>query len=160
MPHYIIDGFNLGFKIPHIASAIKKGNTDMAIKQICSFIKSKTKNNKVIAVFDGKKYSDTIPSMLNGISIRFSHKPETADDVIRSFVRQSTDVEQWCVVSSDNEILFSAQDLGAQYMKSDQFIRLTNKKGVTVHKKESEKHHPNEVDVDYWKQLFNDGIDE
>ncbi|KAA3614108.1 MAG: hypothetical protein D8M58_18105 [Calditrichaeota bacterium] len=158
--NYIIDGFNLGFKIDHIAQNIKKGQTDLAIKQIIRFVLSKIKSpGKKIIVFDGREQSGQSHQQMAGIKLIFSRKPQTADDIIRDFIRKTKNIENWFVVSSDNEIIFTAQDLGAKAIKSDQFLKQSAAAKKNKTHIQDKKSNPENVDVDYWKKLFEAGND-
>ncbi len=157
--NYIIDGFNLAFKISSIAPNIKKGQIDLAIKQLTHFVRSKIKNSKskVIIVFDGRDFAGHSKSKLAGINLIFSRKPQTADDIIRNFIRTTPNIENWCVVSSDNEIIFTAQDHGAKALKSSEFLKqsfATKKNENNISKNKS---NPDNVDIEYWRNLFETG---
>lgn len=160
--NYIIDGFNLAFKIGSIATELKNGNIDLAIRKISQFVKSRISGNKnrIILVLDG--HDDFRPEKSNqsGISIIFSKKPQTADDIIRDFIRTTKNIRQWCVISSDNEILFTAKDHGAQNMKSADFIRLTAKSKQDLPEAYSKKTDPKNIDMDYWRSVFGTNEDQ
>ncbi len=156
--NYIIDGFNLAFKIDSIAPLIRKGALDAAIRQTALYVSKKLTGNKgrIQLIFDGQSHNKTGLPAVYGIQIRFSRKPQLADDIIREFIRSTPAISEWTVVSSDNEIKFTAQDHGAKAMTSEQFIRYTPRK--PRHKK-NEKPGVENIDVDYWKNLFNTGPD-
>ena len=151
--NYIIDGFNLAFKIKHIVPNLKLGKIDLAIDQLIQYLKSKlTKSgSKIIVVLDGQKYSSQSYPGRAGIKIIFSKKPQTADDIIREFIRSSANISKWCVISSDNEILYTAKDHGAQTMKSGDFLQ---KSRIDV-QPDSQKNDPQNIDIEYWRGLFN-----
>jgi len=157
--NYIIDGFNLAFKIVGIAPTLRNGQTDLAIKQLTQFVKSKLKSNKgkIIIVFDGRDlHRQTIPS-IPGIKLLFSQKPQTADDIIRDFIRKTTNIENWFVVSSDNEIRFTAQDHGAKALKSTDFLKQTFAQKKIENQMSQKKTNPDNVDVEYWRKLSESG---
>lgn len=158
--NYIIDGFNLAFKIESIAKSIKNGDTNKAIKQLIYFVQSRlnSKGSKVIIVFDGQENHQSKKSSFNGASILFSTKPQTADDIIRDFIRKTSHIKKWTVISSDNEILFTAKDHGANTMKSVDFINMRKKNGNKNNSSiEKEKNNPENIDVEYWQEIFNSG---
>jgi predicted RNA-binding protein with PIN domain len=157
--NYIIDGFNLAFKITNIAPKLRKGQIDLAIKQLTQFVKSRIKNSKskIIIVFDGRDNHGQSVTQLAGIKLLFSRKPQTADDIIRDFIRKTQNIEKWYVVSSDNEIIFTAQDHGAKAMKSDDFLKQTFTAKKNKNPISHEKSNPENIDVEYWRKLFEAG---
>ena len=161
--NYIVDGYNLAFKIEQSSQKLKDGQTDLVIKQVVHFVKTGIKNqrSKIIIVFDGQASTRPSKSSYRGISLLFSKRPQTADDIIRNFIRKTKNIGKWTVVSSDNEILFTAQDHGAQTMKVTEFIQMRNKllPGQRKLSGNFNKQNPQNIDVEYWRQLFNSGND-
>jgi len=154
--NYIIDGFNLAFKIKPIANLIRQQSLDLAIKQTAQFVVKKIGANKgkVQLVFDGQSHNLSGAPAIHGVAIRFSKKPQLADDIIREFIRSTADISSWTVVSSDNEIKFTAEDHGATAMTSEQFINFVPR---TLRHRKLEKPDTSNIDIDYWKKLFNTG---
>ncbi len=152
--NYIIDGYNLGHKLPAAAGWLKKGETEKALPLILNYIRAVLPvTAKIIVVFDGK--TGIFPALQNpaGIRVKFSRKPQTADDIIREFIRYETNPKSWTVISSDNEIIYTAQDMGAHVLSAKQFaVRQNNKKAATEN---SEKYQPQNIDIEAWLKLFN-----
>lgn len=161
--NFIIDGYNLAFMIDKIAQSVKNGNTEKAINQVIHYVQQKfvAKHPKIIIVFDGQNYSDFEKNYNRNLTILFSKKPQTADDIIRNFIRKTEQIKNWVVVTSDNEIIYTAKDLGAGVMKSTDFIKMNvsglPKKSTAV---ENKKMNPGNVDIEYWRNIFNSGKDE
>lgn len=159
--NYIVDGYNLAFKIEQSSQNIKDGQTALVIKQVVHFVKSgiKDQRSKTIIVFDGKETNQPSKTSYFGVTLLFSKKPQTADDIIRNFIRNTKNIDKWTVVSSDNEILFTAQDLGAHTLKATDFIRMRNKllQGKQKLSGNFNKQNPQNIDVEYWRKLFNSG---
>ncbi len=159
----IIDGFNLAHKFPPIAQKIKSGEIDAALTLTLNQVKKilSPKVSRLIVVFDGTDNPHHYPSGHPNIKIMFSRKPETADDIIRNFIRNTDDVNEWTVVSSDNEILFTARDHGAKTAKSENFKRRIDRAGRPGRTAlNPEKYNPEDVDLDYWLPLFDEQDDE
>jgi len=162
--NYIIDGFNLAFVVKNITGTIKEGATEKAIRQLIHFVRSaiNIQNSKVIIVFDGA--DDNQPKKIKdgAITILFSKKPQTADDIIRNFIRKTANKDQWTVVTSDNEILFTARDHGMQIIQSATFKNMEKQKERDTSNSEMEKskHNPDNIDLDYWRDIFNAGQNE
>ena len=155
--NYIIDGYNLGFKINSIATHIKSGNLDLAIQKLTQFVRTciKDPKSKVLIVLDGQDSFN--PKSINkaGIKLVFSKKPQTADDIIRDFIRKTKQLKNWCIVSSDNEIIYTAKDHGARTMKSIEFTNL-KKKSKSLSEQYKKKTNPQNIDLDYWRSVFGD----
>jgi len=161
--NYIIDGFNLAFIIENISQTIKNGNTEKAISQLLHFVQTTLygRSTKIIIVFDGQNDNQPKKIKHSGIDILFSIKPQTADDLIRNFIRKTNNIQNWTVVSSDNEIIYTAKDHGAKTMKSLDFINLKKRNSVkNTFEKENDKKNPENIDVDYWREIFNSGKSE
>ncbi|MBD3224003.1 MAG: hypothetical protein GF313_04700 [Caldithrix sp.] len=156
--NYIIDGFNVGFKLSNAQRLLQNGDTDRAIPIILQHIDSAMPQGvkRIIVIFDGQGTSHQNHSIPKRIQVKFSKKPQTADDIIRKFIRSAKTPKEWTVVSSDNEILFTARDHGAETIGSDDFIRQNNDPGATKRSfnEHLEKYEPGNVDVDYWMNLF------
>ena len=156
--NYIIDGYNLGFKISSIAKWISAGETENAIQLIRNYVMSRLgqKADQIILVFDGKTGNPAGNPKHGKIKILFSKKPQTADDIIRQFIRSQKNTSQWIVVSSDSEIRFTAEDMGAKAMTSENLIAsLKQNRNKSQTKINNEKYQPENVDVNYWLDKFN-----
>ena len=162
MKTYLIDGYNLGHKIPGIPRLLHQQNFLMAIEHIVHFVQKCLNPNKhkVIIVFDGKKGVFSQNHFSTNVEIWFAKKPQTADDVIRQYVRKAQKPSSITVISSDREIIFSAKDLGAQVITSEAFCRSTNGNQKLVNSDLDEKPDVENIDVDYWLNEFNQRNDE
>ena len=123
---YIIDGWNLIHKIPHIK------HTPFPQKELIAIIKryhlTGSKNNRVTIVFDGKINMDVIRSEQE-YEVMFSDT-KSADEVIRSLVSSSRIKRQIVVVSDDRQIIDHAKSLSANILKTKDFL-VSKKKGKT-----------------------------
>ncbi len=159
--HYIIDGYNLGFKIPAVARLIKAGDTDIAVRKIIQKVQQLIKQtaSDALIIFDGRGHHSDLPQSFGNVRIAFSRKPRTADDEIRDFVRNRESLSNWIVVSSDNEIRFTAQDHGAVSLKAEAFLKQATK-SAGKHPSEQKKYNPRDIDVDYWMKQFRSNEDD
>ena len=161
--NYIIDGYNLGFKIPSIAKWISAGDTYSAVQLIKNYLLNSLiqKANQIVLVFDGKAGGNSGNSKQGKMRILFSKKPETADDIIRQFIRSHQNASHWIVVSSDSEIRYTAKDMGATALSSENLIASIKKaENKTQFNTNKEKYQPENVDVNYWLKKFNQSGDE
>ena len=153
---YLIDGYNLAHKIPEVARLLKKQDFDSAIDRLVRMVQSRLNvhRNRVIIVFDGKKGVFDFPHNTYSVEIRFSRKPQEADDVIRDILRRQSDTSNWTVISSDNEILRTARDLGARFIRSEAFYRASDtSRNHDATSETREKYNPEHVDLDYWLNI-------
>jgi predicted RNA-binding protein with PIN domain len=154
---YLIDGYNVGFKIPQVAKLIKSGKTDLAVDAIISRIQSLLikKSARALIVFDGIAQAPGLPRSHGNIRVEFSRKPRTADDEIRDFISRKNHLENWVVVSSDNEIRYTAQDHGARALRSEEFVKLLSSVNQSQASSENhQKYDPKNIDLDYWMEQF------
>ncbi len=151
--NYIIDGFNVAFKDAKTANLIRGGNTDAAISGTVALVRRILKNNKgkIVVVFDGKEGQQA--PRFPGLTVRFSKAPQKADDIIRAFVRKTKNINRWTVVSSDNEIRFSAQDHGAATLNAAEFLAM-KKTTIDPSAEEVKKYEARNIDTEYWLKLF------
>ena len=155
--NYIIDGYNLGFAIPAIAEQISRDDTDQAIRSLIRYIQGffPGRSGRVILVFDGVAESRGNNYNSGPIEVRFSKKPQTADDIIRGFVRKIKNARHWTVVSSDHEIRNTARDMGAAVQSSAEFLnRQGSAKKQRMSREISQKYNPGTVDMEYWLKVF------
>ena len=136
MLRYIIDGWNLIYKIPSVKNSLSPK------RDFILFIKHRrltgSKNNKVTIVFDGKIDTELISSEKE-FEITFSDE-RSADDIIRVKVTNSKNKRQLVVVSDDREVLDQAKIEGALTMKVKEFLNKPDKaKNKAPHFKSNDK---------------------
>ncbi len=120
--HIIIDGYNLIRQSPEL-SALDIEDLQLGREALVDMLVAykRLKPHKITVVFDGT----AAPSLYGnrdrtkGIGLRFSHGGESADDVIRRMARREK--ERALVVSSDREVMASAESAGAATMDSNAF---------------------------------------
>jgi predicted RNA-binding protein with PIN domain len=73
------------------------------------------RQDKIIVVFDGAQVdtNELATGSLSGVKVIFSHRGQTADEVIKSIVEQNTNPKDIIVVSSDRDVVGFARSLGA-----------------------------------------------
>ncbi|MEJ2544762.1 MAG: NYN domain-containing protein, partial [Calditrichaceae bacterium] len=150
-------GYNLGYKLSSVSKWIHSGDTDRAIQLIKNYVNQLLPlANQVILVFDGTSEGNQNKAKYGKLHVIFSQKPQTADDIIRQFIRSQKNASQWIVISSDSEIRFTAEDMGAKTLTSEKLIAsLKLKPHNSQPKANKEKYHPENIDVNYWLNKFN-----
>ncbi|MEE4113627.1 MAG: NYN domain-containing protein [Desulfobacteraceae bacterium] len=120
--HLIIDGYNLIRQSPELAGMDRQDlqlGRDALVDMLAAY--KKLKPHKITVVFDGAAEPSLYGSrdQIKGIAIRFSQGGESADDVIRRMVRREK--AKALVVSSDREVVTSAESAGATALGSAAF---------------------------------------
>ena len=119
---YIIDGFNLVYKVPSLKKSVNPR------KALINYIQDNgltgSRNNKVIVVFDGFKNLD---DTFYGCEVVFSGERK-ADDIIKNKVKNAHNKRQIVVVSDDREIIDSIKAEGAVSISVFGFIKKKHKK--------------------------------
>jgi predicted RNA-binding protein with PIN domain len=120
--HIIIDGYNLIRRSPELSDLDRKDlqlGRDALLDLLIAY--KKVKPHKITVVFDGP----AVPCLYGfrdrakGIAIHYSCGGETADDVIRKMVHREK--SKAVVVSSDREVMSTAESAGATVMDSAAF---------------------------------------
>ncbi|MCA1801243.1 MAG: NYN domain-containing protein [Rhodothermaceae bacterium] len=161
----LIDAHNVMHKIGAIASRLPENHSD-AYSHFVTIVSQICLHDGIGAtlVFDGPK-TDLNRSGGN-ITIQFSH-PHSADDRIRSTIRQKGARGKWIVITDDQEILDDCRFAGVATQRSSEFIRLMQA-DQGKHRTENLAHDPGEnpeakvnaAEVDEMLRLFNEGRDE
>ncbi len=161
--NYIIDAFNTGYKIPAVARLIRDGRIAAAIDLLIHNIRLHLpqRGTRIILVVDGRPEGHSVPTRKNGVEIRYSRSPLKADHLIQDFIRRESHPAGWTVVSADHEIQNTARDQGAAVMTPVQLLQTKTGRGKgTTEDSGTEKPPVANVDVAYWKKLFEAGDDE
>jgi predicted RNA-binding protein with PIN domain len=117
--HLIVDGYNV----------TKKGFGEVSLEQQRSRLVNALgglaaqTRAEVTAVFDGAERVVGLPPAPRGVRVLFSHKGETADDLIRRLVRAEPSGRPIVVISSDKEVADGVRRHGAYPLGSDALLR-------------------------------------
>lgn len=148
---YLIDGHNL---IPKFGLRLDSIDDEMELVAILQEF-ARLKRQQVEVYFDGAPIGSAGARSLGTVRAHFIRLGQTADSAIRARLnKMGKSAKNWTVVSSDHEVQSAARVNQAQFISSEEFVRLTrNAMRSTpgsggVDKKLSEK------EVDEWLQLF------
>jgi len=146
-PHYIIDGYNVIYRVEKFRSALSSG-LEQARSDLVSLIRSyrSGKKVKVTVVFDGDEigYVETSPHPVQWLQVIYSKFPEKADPVIKRLIQKAQNKRTIVLVSADNDLVQFGRQLNAQVLSPDEFYQRATK-------------HPNQDQVE---QKFDSGISE
>ncbi|MGW4947475.1 NYN domain-containing protein [Actinoplanes sp. NPDC004185] len=117
--HLIVDGYNV----------TKRGFAEMSLEQQrkrlvtgLGGIAAQT-GDEVTVVFDGAERVHGLPPAPRGVRVLFSHKGDTADELIRQLVRAEPAGRPLVVISSDREVADGVRRHGAYPMGADSLLR-------------------------------------
>jgi predicted RNA-binding protein with PIN domain len=119
MAHLVVDGYNV----------TKTGYGELSLEQqrnrlvqALAVVAAQT-GAEVTCVFDGAERVHGLPAPPRGVRVLFSHKGETADEVIRRLVRAEPDGRPVVVVSSDREVADGVRRHGAYPLSAHTLLR-------------------------------------
>jgi len=120
--HIIIDGYNL-IRQSAALSAMDEQDIMLGREALVDMLAAyrKIKPHRITVVFDGSRSPAFSPqrNSQKGISMCFSRRGESADDVIKRMAHRER--EKALVVSSDREVADSASSCGAATISARQF---------------------------------------
>jgi predicted RNA-binding protein with PIN domain len=120
--HIIIDGYNL-IRQSTTLSALDQQDIMLGREALLDKLAAyrQIKPHRITVVFDGRNgpLFSVQHNRKKGISMRFSRRGESADDVIKRMARRER--EKALIVSSDREVADSAASCGAATISARQF---------------------------------------
>jgi len=153
---YLIDAWNVCFKIPEIASLIPD-QLELARNKFNNMVRLyfSTKKATYKIIYDGQPgvFSD---NKKRDNTITFSHKPENADDLIIRFVMKHKNKRSITVITSDRQLSMRAKDFGTEVFSSESFITRLNKRNVQTDKSDKQNPQIGHDEINYWLNKFSD----
>lgn len=152
----IIDGWNVCWKIPGIASLIPK-NMEKARNEFNTIVKNHYYGKKVTLkiIYDGQPGMVNFQKKSQSLDVQFSKNPEKADHMILNLLRKQQNTKQWTVITSDRQLSDKITGLNANVISSEQFIDKLKRYENSYHRntmKENPRMDQNEIE--YWLKLF------
>ncbi|WP_213450718.1 NYN domain-containing protein [Rhizomonospora bruguierae] len=117
--HLVVDGYNVtkrGF--PEISLERQRSRLITGLGGIAAQTRA-----EVTVVFDGAERVPGLPPAPRGVRVLFSHKGETADELIRRLVRAEPPGRPVVVISSDREVADGVRRHGAYPLGADSLLR-------------------------------------
>jgi hypothetical protein len=158
---FLIDGFNLIYKFPELESLMYQHRLDEARAGLLEKLKEFVKLTgwTVRVVFDGKKQQslDLRSESVGSIDVYYS-LDNSADFLIKEFVKKDLNPRMTTVVTSDNGIIFYVNRFRVKLMKSEAFAELLVKtiEESRVEKLPEKEDNPvlSEEDLKFWENNF------
>lgn len=136
---YIIDGYNLMFKVLRAGDDLQKQRIAL-IRDLNA--KVQLLGIDALIVFDAQyKYGDAQRSHYNYLEIHFTAQGEIADDYILKYVKSAIEPGQITVVTSDKKLSWMSRRRGAKTETVDEFLGLLNRRYRNKLKQLSEPQH-------------------
>lgn len=134
--HYILDGYNLIHRIPHLS----RGNLEESRLKLIQWIERQapqgSRHNKVTIVFDGRADVFSWDRRESSVRVLFT-SGESADDRIKAIVNEDGHPKTIVVISDDREIQSAVRQVGAQVMAVDAFAQKKKPSGQSKSRQKS-----------------------
>lgn len=164
---FIIDGYNLIHKDKYLHSLLSSipNGAETARKELLLWISKRFCNKRVVIkiVFDGRYPGLSTQSSYSQVNAIYSIKPQTADDVIISYVRNHRKPTTIIVVTGDRKIIENTAEYGVTILSPEEFLNILRPSNSTkdVTKEESIKYsNINAEEVDAWAEYLDINAEE
>lgn len=148
---YLIDGHNL---IPKLGLRLDSMDDEMELIAILQEY-CRIERKQVEVYFDGAPIGSAGSRKLGTVRAHFIRLGQTADSAIRARLdNMGKSAKNWIVVSSDREVQSAARVNQAQFISSEEFVRLTRAAMQAAPKPGSADKKLSEKEVDDWLTIF------
>ena len=148
---YLIDGHNL---IPKAGLRLDSPDDEMELVAILQEF-ARLKRQQVEVYFDGAPVGQAGARRLGTVRAHFVRLGQTADSAIRArLVKMEKDARNWTVVSSDREVQSAARVARAQFINSEEFVRILREAMSSAPKSNTDDKKLSIQEVDEWLKIF------
>ena len=148
---YLIDGHNL---IPKFGLRLDSVDDEMELVTILQEF-ARLKRQQVEVYFDGAPVGSAGTRKLGTVRAHFIRLGQTADSAIRARLNHmGKAAKNWTVVSSDREVQSAARVTQAQFISSEEFVKLTRNAIQSTPKTGAAEKKLSDKEVDEWLKLF------
>ncbi len=150
---YLIDGHNL---IPKVGLRLDSPDDEMELVAILQEF-ARLKRQQVEVYFDGAPIGQSGTRSLGAVRAHFVRLGQTADNAIRTRLnKMDKNAKNHIVVSSDREVQSAARVVHAQFISSEDFVKLIKDAINSAPKASAENKKLSSAEVDEWLKLFRD----
>lgn len=150
---YLIDGHNL---IPKVGLRLDSIDDEMQLVRILQEF-ARLKRQQVEVYFDGAPIGQVGARSLGTVRAHFVQLGQTADSAIRTRLnKMGRDAKNWTVVSSDREVQSAARVNQAQFISSEEFVKMLRTASSSAPKAGTDGKKLSSTEVDEWLKLFRD----
>jgi predicted RNA-binding protein with PIN domain len=151
---YLIDGHNL---IPKVGLRLDSPDDELQLVGILQDF-ARIKRQQVEVYFDGAPIGQAGTRKLGTVRAHFIRLGQTADNAIRARLnRMGKDAKNWTVVSSDREVQSAARASHAQFISSEEFVKMAREARSSIPKSSADEKKLSETEVDEWLEIFRQG---
>lgn len=149
---YLIDGHNL---IPEMGLRLDLPDDEMELVAILQEF-SRITRREVEVYFDGAPVGHAGMRNLGVVKAHFVRLGQTADSAIRARLnKMGRSAKNWIVVSSDREVQSAARLVRAEFISSDEFVKLLRNSRSSVSNTVAEDKKLSSAEVQEWEEIFN-----
>lgn len=127
---YLIDGYNLLFRLLHKGKAVKEAREEMieSMSKKVNFI-----HLPITLVFDSGFQPGWASSKIDGdLEVLYTNEGETADEWLIRYVKNLGAEDQVTIVTSDNRLKVHLLRKGVKLLTSEEFMRFLNSRVRTI----------------------------
>jgi predicted RNA-binding protein with PIN domain len=151
---YLVDGHNL---IPKVGLRLDSPDDELELVAILQDF-ARLKRQQVEVYFDGAPIGQVGSHKLGTIRAHFVKQGQTADNAIRTRLKNmARDSKNWVVVSSDKEVQGAARAHHAQFISAEEFVKLLREARNSVPKSNKDDKKLSTAEVDEWLEIFRNG---
>jgi predicted RNA-binding protein with PIN domain len=148
---YLIDGHNL---IPKVGLRLDSPDDEMELVAILQEF-ARLKRQQVEVYFDGAPIGQAGARSLGAVRAHFVRLGQTADDAIRARLnKMGKAAKNWTVVSSDREVQSSARVVHAQFITSEEFVKMFKAGINSTSNVNTDNKKISSQEVEEWLKLF------
>lgn len=149
---YLIDGHNL---IPKAGLRLDSPDDEMELVAILQEFARLKRQQQVEVYFDGAPIGQAGTRKLGAVQAHFVRLGQTADYAMRTRLnKMGGSAKNWIVVSSDREVQSAARVAHAQFITSEEFVKLLRKAMNSAPKANLDDKKISPQEVDEWLRLF------
>ncbi|MBI5353904.1 MAG: NYN domain-containing protein [Chloroflexi bacterium] len=148
---YLIDGHNL---IPKAGLRLDSPDDEMELVAILQEF-ARLKRQQVEVYFDGAPAGQAGTRKLGTVRAHFVRLGQSADSAIRArLVKMGKDAKNWTVVSSDREVQSAARVAHAEFITSEEFVKMLREAITSAPRSNSDNKKLSAKEVDEWLKIF------
>jgi predicted RNA-binding protein with PIN domain len=146
----VIDGYNLLFRDVDPGAAPLRDLREEFVRRVDA---ARVPGQEVTVVFDGKPGPRSSSTPAEGLSVRYTRSPRTADDLIVSLVGTSARGET-TVLTHDRELARRVREAGGRVGDPAEFFRPPRRRPATRGRTAGKPPPPKDAELDEWERLF------
>ena len=148
---YLVDGHNL---IPKVGLHLNSPDDEMELVAILKEF-ARLKRQQVEVYFDGAPIGQAGTRKLGTVQAHFVRLGQSADNAIRLRLKKmEKEAKNWTVVSSDREVQSAARFFHAQFISSEEFVKMIRLAVNSAPKADLDNKKISPKEVDEWLRIF------